>query len=201
MLTFDSLVRSRRMHPPPLHHYPSPPDLPLPGPPPAPDLGWVDALVRDAQPTLVFTLLEPSRLNYVPAPLPSGLGGALGVRAAPSCRLSVAGGRRALLPTGLRVDVPSGFMLTLVPLQPPAGFEVFPDCLLPGAPREVRVPVRNRTKDRLHVRPGQLIAQLVVVRLEPEVAVRWQAAPPPLPDSVERDATRVSELLEDWFAT
>lgn len=137
-----------------------------------PDVGWVDALLEETRPVLDFTLLHPDAT--VPRPYHPPLRRGLGVCTSPARRYVVGGGRRVLLDTDLQVRVPPGHLLVVVALQHDTGFEVFPEYIFPDWEGQIRICVRNKHRERREILPGQLVAQLVLVKMEERVSVRWR---------------------------
>lgn len=136
-------------------------------------LAWIDALLEDERPRVTFTLLDPS--VRVPSPRMLPLNRGLILHAHTPQKLFLSGGRRSHLPTGLRVHVPRGYLGLVMPLATPnAGLEIFPDLVYPDSLDELKLRVTNRAREKVPIDAEAPLAQLVLVRLEERVHVRWE---------------------------
>lgn len=136
-------------------------------------LAWIDALLEDERPRVTFTLLDPT--VRVPSPHMLPLNRGLVLHAHTPQKLALSGGRRSHLPTGLRVHVPHGYLGLVMPLATPnAGLEIFPDLVYPGALDELKLRVTNRAREKVPVDAEAPLAQLVLVKVEERVHVRWE---------------------------
>jgi dUTP diphosphatase len=115
----------------------------------------------------------------LPLPQPASSGSAgLDLRAAVGEDLVIAPGERALVPTGLVLEIPAGFEGQV---RPRSGLALRHGLLVPNAPGtidsdyrgEVQVIVFNQGAEPFTVRRGDRIAQLVVA---PVVSVVWEEA-------------------------
>ncbi|WP_180539133.1 dUTP diphosphatase [Nevskia soli] len=87
-------------------------------------------------------------------------------------------GRPALVPTGIAIELPSGFEAQI---RPRSGLALKHAITLPNSPAtidpgyrgEIRVILLNLGREAYQIRPGDRIAQMVIAKYE---AVEWEEA-------------------------
>jgi dUTP pyrophosphatase len=91
-------------------------------------------------------------------------------------RVSLAPGETKLVPTGLAIELPSGYEAQI---RPRSGLALKHSITLPNSPAtidpgyrgEIRIIVQNLGRDVFTVEPGERIAQMIVARYE---TVEWE---------------------------